>query len=113
MCIVKIYILPCVILFAGMWLARSGEDMDNKELTEDEKAAITKLANILAEFVLDEIENDKKRTNSYNNDPHIKELTRNLAEDLLCAFSWKDTKEGHKYWADICHRLRRIAEEGF
>ena len=111
MCIVKIYILPCVILFAGM--GQGSDEMDNKELSEEERDAIKKAAKILAEFVLDELEHDKKRTNSYNNNSLIKELTRNLAEYLLCAFSWKDTEEGHKYWADICHRLRRIAEEGY
>ena len=110
MCIVKIYILPCVILFAGMWLARSGEDMDNKELTDEERAGIKKLANILAEFVLDYA---RKHINLNNNDPHIKELVRNLASDLFSAFSWENTKEGYYYWSDVYNKLRRIAEEGF
>ena len=69
----------------------------------------------LIKHVKDDVdaELEKKHTNSNNNDPHTKELVMNLAGDLFAAFTWEDTEEGHKYWADICHRLRRIAEEGF
>ena len=81
MCIVKVYILPCVILFAGMGQVEM--KMDNKELSEEERNAIKKFANILVKFVLDETEHDKKCTNSKNNDPHIKELVRNIAGDLF------------------------------
>ena len=91
-------------------IEEEGFVMNNKELTEDEKTAIKKVANILANFVLDEIEHDK---GSSNNNPWVRERAKAVASDLRSAFYWKDTKEGVYYWEDICHRLERIAEEGF
>ena len=89
------------------------EDKEKKDLTEEERVGVKKIVSILAKFVLDEIEQEKKRANSNNNDTHTKELTRKLAGDLHGAFVWSETKEGHNYWKDVHGKLRRIAEEGF
>ena len=89
------------------------EEKGKEILTEEERTVIKKAAHMLARFVLDELENDKRRTNSCNDDPHVRELVRNLAVDLSGAFSWGYTREGHNYWANVYSKLRRIAEEGF
>ena len=57
--------------------------MDNKELTEEERAGLKKLANVLARFVLDVIEQEKKRANSNNNNHSNKERARAVATDLF------------------------------
>ena len=85
--------------------------MDNKELTEEERAGIKKFASILAKFVLDVIEQEKKKVSDSN--LIDKKAIRILADDLHGAFVWSETKEGHNYWKDVHGKLRRIAEEGF
>ena len=105
-----IYFLGLYYLLA--W-AREGMNMDNKELTEEERAGLKKLANVLARFVLDVIEQEKKRANSNNNNHSNKERARAVATDLFGAFSWYDTEEGYNYWSDVYIKLRRIAEDGY
>ena len=87
--------------------------MQDKELSEEERAEVKKVVHLLARFVLDEIEQEKKRANSNNNNTHTKELTRKLAGDLFNAFTWDDTEEGQRYWENVSNKLKRIAKEGF
>ena len=84
--------------------------MDNKELSEEEKDAIKKLVNILAKFVLDELEHEKRKSNSNS---CTKKQVGILADNLNSGFNWDDTEEGHKYWEDVYNRLSRIAEGGY
>ena len=84
--------------------------MDNKELTEEERAGIKKIVNCMAKFVLDEIEYEKRKSNSNS---CTKKQVKILADNLNSGFNWDDTEEGHKYWEDVYDRLVRIAEVGF
>ena len=86
-------------------------NMDNKELTEEERAGIKKIVNCMAKFVLDEIEQEKKKVSDSN--LIDKKAVRIIADDLHGTFVWSETKEGHNYWKDVYDKLRRIAEEGF
>ena len=86
--------------------------MDSKELTDEEKDAIKKFAKILAKFVPDELEHQKKCTNSDNNNTPNKVLVRKIAYALFRAFDWENTREGYYYWYYVSRKLIRIAEEG-
>lgn len=35
-----------------------------------------------------------------------------MADLLVCAFTWEDTKEGEGYWFALYKRLCQIAENG-
>ena len=56
---------------------------------------------------------EKDTIKKYNNNTHTKELVRQLEDDMINAFTWESTEEGHDYWADVQKRLNRIAEVGF
>lgn len=85
--------------------------MQDKELSEEERADVKKVVHLLARFVLDEIEQEKKKVNDSN--LIDKKAVRILASHLHGTFVWSETKEGHNYWKDVYDKLRRIAEEGF
>ena len=84
--------------------------MQDKELSEEERAEVKKVVHLLARFVLDEIEQEKRKRNSNS---CTKKQVKILADDLHGTFVWSETKEGHNYWKDVYDKLRRIAEEGF
>ena len=84
--------------------------MDNKELSDAEKDAIKKFADIIAEHVMGNMEYYE---GIFNNDPLTRERVKAVAVDLQAAFWWKATKDGEEYWRDVQKRLNRIAEEGF
>ena len=86
------------------------EDKEKKDLTEEERVGVKKIANILARFVLDEIEQEKRKSNAMQSK---KQRARTLAGGLFYAFNWNDTKEGYDYWNSVHDRLIRIAEAGF
>lgn len=41
-----------------------------------------------------------------------REMARDAAFAIECAFAWTESAEGYRYWSDIANRLRRIARHG-
>lgn len=44
------------------------------------------------------------------NDASVAACTRRVAHDLMGAFIWRDTPQGHNYWANIHSELIDLAD---